>query len=95
VEQDFPKNQFACHSVELLGVAERPPKLPKHYHATQRMHAYILVCLRTLWRIYVGFVIDINIKIFGGGGGGVLALLFIGVVFLLEVFSQASSQQHG
>jgi hypothetical protein len=28
-------------------------------------------------------------------GGVSFALLFVGAVFLLEVFSQASSQQHG
>jgi hypothetical protein len=63
VEQDFPKSQFAHHSVELLGATEGPPKLPKHYHVAQ----YVLVCLRALWRMYVGFVVDIDIKIFGGG----------------------------
>jgi len=35
VEQDFPKNQFARHSAELLVVTEGPPKLLKHYHAAQ------------------------------------------------------------
>jgi hypothetical protein len=45
-----------------------------------------------LQRIYVGFVVDIDIKILGGVS---LALLSVGAVFLLEVFSQASSQQHG
>jgi hypothetical protein len=29
------------------------------------------------------------------GGGGFLALLYVGAVFLLKVFSQASSHQHG
>jgi hypothetical protein len=42
-------------------------------------------------RIYVGFVADIDIKILGGGFP---ALLSVGAVFLLEVFSQAPSQQH-
>ncbi len=32
------------------------------------MHAYVLVCLRALWRIYVRFVTDIDIKILGGAG---------------------------
>jgi hypothetical protein len=45
-----------------------------------------------LWRIYVGFVADIDIKILGGVSP---ALLFVGAIFLLEVFSQVSSQQHG
>jgi hypothetical protein len=45
-----------------------------------------------LRRIYVGFVVDIDIKIFGGVFP---ALLFVGALFLLEVFSHASSQQHG
>ncbi len=35
MEHDFPKNQFARHSAELLGATEGPPKLPKHYHVTQ------------------------------------------------------------
>ncbi len=35
MEQDFPKSQFVSHFVELLGVVEGPPKLPKHYHAAQ------------------------------------------------------------
>jgi hypothetical protein len=35
MEHDFPKNQFAHHSIELLGVAKGPLKLPKHYHAAQ------------------------------------------------------------
>ncbi len=35
MEQDFPKSQFARHSTKLLDVAERPPKLPKHYHVAQ------------------------------------------------------------
>jgi hypothetical protein len=35
VEHDFPKNQFAHHSTDLLGVDERSPKLLKHYHAAQ------------------------------------------------------------
>jgi hypothetical protein len=35
VEQDFPNIQFARHYVELMVVTEGPPKLPKHYHATQ------------------------------------------------------------
>jgi len=30
----------------------------------------------------------------GGGGGGVSTLLSTSVVFLLEIFSQVSSQQH-
>jgi len=34
------------------------------------MHTYVLVCLRALWRIYVRFVANIDIKILGGGGGG-------------------------
>ncbi len=59
------------------------------------MHAYILVCLWALWKIYVGFVVDIHIKILGAGRGVSLVLLFAGAIFLLEVFSQASSQQHG
>jgi hypothetical protein len=45
-----------------------------------------------LWRIYVGFVANIDIKILRGVP---LAFLFIGAVFLLEVFSKVSSQQHG
>ncbi len=43
-----------------------------------------------MWRIYVGFVVDIYIKILGGGGVS-LAFLSVGAVFLLEVFSKASS----
>jgi hypothetical protein len=35
VEHDFPKSQFARHSVELLGVAKGPSKQPKHYHVAQ------------------------------------------------------------
>jgi hypothetical protein len=35
VEQDFPKSQFARHSAKLLVIAERPPKLPKHYRDAQ------------------------------------------------------------
>jgi hypothetical protein len=35
VKQDFPKSQFARHFAELLGVVERPPKQPKHYHVAQ------------------------------------------------------------
>ncbi len=35
MEQDFPKSQFARHSVELLVVVKGPPKLPKHYHVVQ------------------------------------------------------------
>ncbi len=31
------------------------------------MHAYILVCLQVLWIIYVKFVVDIDIKIWGRG----------------------------
>jgi hypothetical protein len=81
VEQDFPKSQVARHSAKLLGIGEGPPKLPKHYHVVQWVHAYVLVCLRALWRIYVEFVADIDIKILGrGGGGGSPALLSIGVV---------------
>jgi hypothetical protein len=35
VERDFPKNQFARHSAELLGVIKGLLKQPKHYHAAQ------------------------------------------------------------
>jgi hypothetical protein len=45
VERDFPKSQFARHSAELLGVIEGLPKQPKHYHAAQWVHAYVLVCI--------------------------------------------------
>jgi hypothetical protein len=45
-----------------------------------------------LWRIYVGFVVNIDIKILRGVS---VALLFAGAVFLLEVFLEVSSQQHG
>jgi len=31
------------------------------------VHAYILVCLQVLWIIYVKFVVDIDIKIWGRG----------------------------
>jgi omega-6 fatty acid desaturase (delta-12 desaturase) len=41
------------------------------------------------WRIYVGFVVDIDIKILGGGFS---YTLIVGAIFLLEVFSHASSQ---
>ncbi len=37
----------------------------------------------------------ILISKFGGGGGVSHAFLSAGAVFLLEVFSQASSHQHG
>ncbi len=30
------------------------------------MHTYVLICFRALWRIYVRFVADIDIKILGG-----------------------------
>ncbi len=35
MEHDFPNNQFARHFAELLVVAKRSPKLPKHYHVVQ------------------------------------------------------------
>jgi hypothetical protein len=35
VEHDFPKSQFARHSVKLLGDAEGPSKQPKHYHVAK------------------------------------------------------------
>jgi len=35
VEHDFPKSQFARHSVEFLGATEGPSKRPKHYHVAQ------------------------------------------------------------
>jgi hypothetical protein len=41
-----------------------------------------------MWRIYGGFVVDIDIKILGGGFSYTLVCC---AVFLLEVFSQASS----
>jgi hypothetical protein len=44
------------------------------------------------WKIYVGFVANIDIRILGGGVTP--TLLSIGAVFLLEVFSQASSHIH-
>jgi fatty acid desaturase len=43
-------------------------------------------------RIYVRFITDIDIKILGGGFP---TFLYVSVVFLLKVFSQASPQQHG
>jgi hypothetical protein len=43
-------------------------------------------------RKYVGFVANIDIKIWRGGSH---ALLSVDVIFLLEVFSKVSSQQHG
>jgi hypothetical protein len=42
-----------CHSVELLVVVEGPPKLPKHYHAVQWVHACVLVCLQALCGEYM------------------------------------------
>jgi hypothetical protein len=35
VEQDFSKNQYTRHSIELLGAAKGSLKLPKHYHVVQ------------------------------------------------------------
>ncbi len=35
MEQDFPKNQFARHSVELLGAAEGPSNQPKGRQTSQ------------------------------------------------------------
>jgi len=44
------------------------------------VHAYVFICLRALWRIYVKFVANIDIKILGGGRGVSLALLSAGAV---------------
>jgi len=82
VKQDFPKNQFARHSAKLLGAAEGPPK---HYHAAQGVHAYVFVCLQALWRIYVRFIDDIDIKILGGGVSPTLLFTSAVCVCILEV----------
>jgi len=44
----------------------------------------------------LGLLLILISKSWGGGAGGVSpTLLSTGAIFLLEVFSQASSQQHG
>ncbi len=62
MEHDFPKGQFAHHFVELLVVAEAAKALP-----CCAMSARIRSCMSSgmVWRIYVGFVADIDIKILG------------------------------
>jgi len=51
---------------KLLVVAKGLPKLPKHYHVAQWVHAYVLICLRALCGEYMlGFVTNIDIKILG------------------------------
>jgi len=50
------------------------------------MHAYVLVCFQALWRIYVKFVADIDIKILGGGSLLHSYLLSTGVVCVCILF---------
>ncbi len=66
MEQDFSKNQFACHFAELLGVA-KGAKVAKALPC-YAMNAHIRFCMSSgMWRIYVRFFADIDIKILGGG----------------------------
>jgi hypothetical protein len=92
MEHDFPKNEFACHYVELLVVVERPPKLPKHsVLRTECTHMFLYV-FGHCGKYMLGLLLILISKSWGGGVSP--ALLFASAVFILEVFSQVSSQQH-
>jgi hypothetical protein len=43
VEQDFPKSQFACHSLQLLVIAKRPPKLLTTMLRNEQTHMFLYV----------------------------------------------------
>jgi hypothetical protein len=62
VEQDFSKSQFACHFDELL-VVVKAAKALSCYAMNVRIYSYMFSSI--VWRIYVGFVADIDIKILG------------------------------
>ncbi len=64
MEHDFPKNQFACHSVELLGAT----KGPSNSQSTTMLRNE---CMHTFLYVF-GHL--------GGGGGVSPALLCVGAM---------------